>query len=139
LTILHLHRCARALVAAVLVVSGIALAGPPVAASTATAQVVGAICGTKSISSHPAPGVGKSATFTVSPAGSVTILQLSTTTLKVTSTTHTSGWKATVITAIGQTVHVGFQQVAFDNEQERFWARLNSTGTKIITVLQTCT
>jgi hypothetical protein len=139
LTILHWHRCSRALVATVLVVGGIAFAGPPVAASTATAQASGATCGTKSISKLAAPGVGKSATVTMPTAGSVTLVQQSTTTLKVKSATPTSGWKDTVITASGKTVHVGFQQVKFDNEQERFWARLNSTGTTITTVLQTCT
>lgn len=139
MTILHMHRYGRALVTVVLVVSGIAFAGPPVAASTATAQVTGAICGTKSISSHPAPGVGTSATFAAAFAGSVTVLQQSTTTLNVTSAKPVSGWKATVITASGTTVHVGFQQVGLDNEQVRFWARLNSTGTTITIVIQTCT
>jgi hypothetical protein len=139
LTILHLHRCSRALAAAVLVVGGIALAGPSVAASTATVLAVGATCGTKSITSHPAPGVGKSVTFTAPSAGSVKLLQLTTTTLKVAFATVTSGWKDTVITASGTTVHVGFQQVKWDNEQVRFWARLNATGTTITTVIQTCT
>jgi hypothetical protein len=137
-TVLHSHRCSRALVAAVLVLSGIAFAAPLVAASTSTAPAAGAICGTKSISKHPAPGVGKSATFAAPSAGSVTVKQ-STTTLKVTSATATSGWKDTVITASGTTVHVGFQMVKFDNEQERFWARLNATGTTITTIVQTCT
>jgi hypothetical protein len=139
LTILHLHRYSRALTATALVVGAIAFAGPPVVASTAPALAAGAICGTKSITKHPAPGVGKSAKFTASTAGSVTLVQLTTTTLKVTSATPTSGWKATVITASGTTVHVGFQQVGLDNEQVRFWARLNSTGTRITTILQTCT
>jgi hypothetical protein len=139
LTILHLHRCFRALVAAGLVLGGFALAGPPVAASTAATQVAGAVCGTKTISSHAAPGVGKSATFTLPTAGSVTLLEQSPTTLKVTSATPKSGWKDTVITASGKIVHVGFQQVKFDNEQERFWARLNAKGTTITTTVQTCT
>jgi hypothetical protein len=139
LTILHLHRYARGLIATALVVSAIAFAGPPVAASTAPTLAAGAICGTKSIVKHPAPGVGKIATFTASTSGTVTLVQLTATTLKVTSATPASGWKATVITASGTTVHVGFQLVGFDNEQARFWARLNTTGTRIAAILQTCT
>jgi len=139
LTILHLHRYSRALIATALVVSAIAFAGPPVAAATAPTLAAGAICGTKSVTKHPAPGVGKSATITASTAGSVTVVQLTTTTLKVMSATPASGWKATVITASGTTVHVGFQMVGFDNEQVRFWARLNTTGTRMAVILQTCT
>jgi hypothetical protein len=139
LTILHLHRFSRGLIAAGLVVSAIAFAGPPVAAATAPTLAAGAVCGTKSIAKHAAPGVGKSVTFAASTAGSVTLVQLTTTTLKVTSAIPASGWKATVITATGTTVHVGFQQVGLDNEQVRFWARLNTTGTRITTILQTCT
>ena len=139
MTSLHLHRYSRALMATALVVSAIAFAGPPVAAATAPTLAAGAVCGTKTIAKHSAPGVGKSATFTASTTGSVTVIQLTTTTLKVTSATPISGWKATVITASGTTVHVGFQQVGLDNEQVRFWARLNTTGTRITTILQTCT
>jgi hypothetical protein len=139
LTVMHLHRYSRALIAAALVVSAIAFAGPSVAAATAPTLAAGAVCGTKSIAKHPAPGVGKSATFTAPTAGSVTLVQLTTTTLKVTSAPPLSGWKATVITASGTTVHVGFQMVGMDNEQVRFWARLNTTGTRITTILQTCT
>jgi hypothetical protein len=139
LTILHLHRFARALVAGALVVGGFAFAGPPVAASSAAPQLAGAICGTKIITSHAAPGVGKSAIFTLPTAGSVTLLQQTTTSLMVSSATPKSGWKDTVITASGTTVHVGFQIVKFDNEQERFWARLNAKGTTVTTTIQTCT
>jgi hypothetical protein len=139
LTVLYLHRFFRALVAGVIVVGGFALAGPPVAASTAAPQLAGAICGTKAILSHAAPGVGKSATFTLPTAGSVTLVEQSTTSLMVTLAKPTSGWKATIITASGTPVHVGFQQVKYDNEQERFWARLNAKGTTITTTIQTCT
>ena len=139
MTILNLHRCFRTLVGAAVVVGGLALSGPPVAASTATPQLAGSVCGTKSIVSHAAPGVGKSATFTLPTAGSVVLLQVTTTTLKVSSATPTSGWKDTIIAASGTTVHVGFQMVKLDNEQERFWAHTNAKGTKIITTIQTCT
>ena len=139
MTVLHLHRSFRALVAGVIVVGGLTLAGPPAAASTAGPQVAGAICGTKAVTSHAAPGVGKSAILTLPTAGSVTLLEQSTTSLMVSSATPTSGWKDTVLTATGKTVHVGFQQVKFDNEQERFWARLNAKGTTITTTVQTCT
>ena len=139
MTILRVRRSARALVAAVLVMGGFALAPPPVAASTATALPALAICGPKSIGHVPAPGVGKSSTITVPGAGSVTLLQVTTTTLKVTSATPASGWKATILTATGTTVHVGFQMVKYDNEQARFWARLNTTGTAITTTVVTCT
>ncbi|MDQ6721226.1 MAG: hypothetical protein M3003_10600 [Candidatus Dormibacteraeota bacterium] len=139
MTMRHPYRYSRALVAVVLLVGGIAFAAPPAAASSANAPAAGAICGTKTITRTPAPGVGKSAKFTLPSAGSVTMLHQSTASLKVTSTTVTSGWKNTVITASGKTVHVGFQQVKLDNEQERFWARLNATATTITTIVQTCT
>lgn len=104
-----------------------------VAASTATT------CGPKSATHFPAPGVGHGATYTADSAGSVTLLQPSQTTLDVESVSHNSGWKDTVITESGTRVHVGFQRVGAPQEQERFWARLNSTGTIITIVLQSCT
>src|SRR4029077_952708 len=112
-TVLYLHRFLRTLVAGVIVVGGFT----PVAASTAAPQLVGAICGTKAILGHAAPGVGKSATFTLPTAGSVTLLEQSTTSLMVTSAKPASGWKATIVTASGTPVHVGFQRVKYDNEQ----------------------
>jgi hypothetical protein len=137
MTNLHFHRCSRALVAAVLVVSGIAIAAPPVAASIAPS--VATTCGPKVSSHQAAPGVGNSATYPASFAGSVTLLQQSKTTLKVKSVSPKSGWLDTVVTGSGTTVHVGFQKSGAAIEQERFWARLNSTGTVITTVLQSCT
>jgi hypothetical protein len=137
MTVLQLLRCVRTL-GAVLALAGFAVAAP-LAASASTVQATGAVCGTKTISHVAAPGVGKTATFTLPTAGSVTLVQLSTTTLKVTATAPASGWKATVLTASGTTVHVGFQVVKLDNEQERFWARTNTKGTTITTIVQTCT
>jgi hypothetical protein len=138
MTIRHSHPSFRALVAAAFVVSGIAFAALPVAASTAT-HATTPVCGPKISSHHPAPGVGKSATYTANSAGSVTLLQQTQTTLNVKSASPASGWKDTVVTASGTTVHVGFQVVKAPEEQERFWARLNSTGTTISIVIQSCT
>lgn len=139
MTIRYSHRCSRVLIAAAVVVSGIAFAAPHVAASTPTSHATTPTCGPKTSSHQPAPGVGHSVTETAASAGSVTLRQQSLTTLKVTSVTPESGWKDTVVTRSGARVHVGFQQVGMPQEQERFWARLNSTGTVVTVVLQSCT
>jgi hypothetical protein len=134
----HSHRSSRGAVIAAFVVSGIGFAALPVAASTAT-HATTPVCGPKMSSHYRAPGVGKSATYTANSAGSVTLVQQTQTTLNVRSASPASGWKDTVVTASGTTVHVGFQVVKAPEEQERFWARLNSTGTVITIVIQSCT
>jgi hypothetical protein len=110
-----------------------------VGASTSTSQATTTTCGVKSTSKHAAPAVGQSATYQVHLAGSVTVLHETLTTLKVTSVKPAAGWLDVVVTASGTKVHVGFQLLGAPLEQERFWARINSTGTVITTVLQTCT
>ncbi len=138
MTIRHSYPVSRVLVTAAFVVSGIAFAALPVGASSAT-HATTPVCGPKISSHYRAPGVGKSAIYTANSAGSVTLLQQTQTTLNVTSASPASGWKDTVVTASGTTVHVGFQGVKAPEEQERFWARLNSTGTIITIVIQSCT
>jgi hypothetical protein len=135
----HLGRSSRALVAVALVVSGLALAAAPVAASTAAPHITNTTCGPKTATHFAAPGVGQSATYAANSAGTVTLLQESLTTLHVTSVSPAAGWKDSVVTATGTKVHVSFQQVGDPQEQERFWARLNSTGTRIAIVIQSCT
>jgi hypothetical protein len=60
----------------------------------------------------------------------------------VTDTDPTHGWKYTVLTRSGTRPHVGFQAAGNPNDQERFWARMNTLGTPgtVINVLiQSCT
>jgi hypothetical protein len=86
--------------------------------------------------------VGHQALYAVDSAGTVTLLEQSTTTLKVTDADANSGWKEVVITGTAATVHVGFQQVGAPEEQARVWARLNTVGTPgtvVNLVLQSCT
>lgn len=142
MTVWHLHRTARTVLTGGLLLSGMALAAPSVGAASMSTPTVTPTCGPKTVSQQPSPGVGQQATYTVDAAGTVTLLQESTTMLKVTDADARSGWKDTVLTRAGTRVHVGFQQVGAPEEQERFWARLNTLGTpgtEVILVLQSCT
>ena len=75
----------RAVLIGAVVLGGMAFTATPVGASTAS----GPTCGPKTVTAHPAPGVGNSELFTVPKAGTVTLRQLSNTTLKVTDTDPT--------------------------------------------------
>ncbi len=135
-------RSARAVLATAGVMAAMAFAATPVGASTTAHATSGTTCGAKTVTPHPAPGVGKTATFTVDNAGAVTLLQKSNTTLKVTSAQADPGWKVNMVTSgISTRPHVGFQQIGTPADQERFWARLNTTGkpgTVINVVIQSC-
>jgi hypothetical protein len=138
MTLWHPLRTGRVVLAAAVVLGGTALAATPVGASSASAIT----CGPKAVTSYPAPGVGNHELFKVDSAGTVQLLQESNTTLRVTDADSNSGWKNTVITREGTRVHVGFQQIGNPNDQERFWARMNTTGTPgtvINVVIQSCT
>ncbi len=139
MAIRHCQRCSRALVALTLVMGAAAVGVSPVAASNVTPQATRLTCGPKSSTHHPASGVGGSATYAANGAGTVTLLRQTQTSLKVTDADSRSGWQSSVVTRAGTRVHVGFQRVGDPHEQERFFARLNSTGTVITIVTQTCT
>jgi hypothetical protein len=112
-------------------------------AATPAAASSGITCGPKSTTNNPAPGKGNTAKFTVGNGGTVTLVQESNTTLRVTSASAKSGWKVNVATSQTSThPHVGFQRLGMPNDQERFWAHLNTTGTPgtVLTVLiESCT
>ena len=77
----------------------------------------------KSTTNNPAPGIGNSATFTVGNGGTVTLVQESNTTLRVTSAKAKSGWKVNVATSQTSThPHVGFQRLGMPNDQEALGA-----------------
>lgn len=135
----HRQRYFGALIAVAIGIGGALVAAVPVAASTATSGAVAVLCGPSTSSHYQAPSVGGSASYAAGPAGSVTVLHKRQTTLAVTAVHPQPGWKGTVVTALGPKVHVGFQRVADPNRQERFWARLDSTGTRITIVVQSCT
>jgi hypothetical protein len=135
----HLGRYTRALVVGAVVVSGLAYAAAPVVASTAALHAPNTTCGPKTATHFVAPGVRHSATYEADSAGTVTVLQQSQTTLSVTSVSPAPGWKDSVVTTSGTTVHVSFQNVGNPQDQDRFWARLNSTGTRVTIVIQSCT
>jgi len=138
MTIWHPYRSGRALLIGAVVLGGMAWAATPVGASTAA----GPTCGPKTVTAHPAPGVGNAELFTVPKAGTVTLRQLSTTTLQVIDTDPTHGWKYTVLSREGTRPHVGFQGIGAPDNQERFWARMNTLGppgTVINVVIQSCT
>jgi hypothetical protein len=135
----HRQRSFGALISVAIGIGGTLVAATPVAASTATSGAVAVVCGPATSSHYKAPTVGGSASYAAGSAGSVTVLHKRVLTLEVTAVNPNSGWKGTVITAIGQKVHVGFQGTVDPNEQERFWARLDSTGTRITIVDQSCT
>ena len=50
-----------------------------------------------------------------------------------------AGWKDTILTWAGTRVHVRLQQVGAPQEHERFWSRLNTAGTVVNIILQSCT
>lgn len=138
----HPLRSVRVVLAAVVVIGATALVATPVGASTTAPGAITTTCGAKTVTSYPAPGVGKTATFTVDSAGAVTLLQKSSTDLKVTSAQANSGWKVNTVTSgITTHPHVGFQRIGVPADQERFWARLNTTGkpgTVIKVIIQSC-
>jgi len=140
----HPLRSAVALLATPVVVGAMALTASPAGASTAVHGATGTTtCGPKTVTPHAAPGKGKTETFTVDSAGTVTLLQKSNTALKVTNTDAAAGWKVNVVTAgVSTRPHVGFQQVGAPANQERFWARMNTSGTPgtvINVIVQSCT
>jgi hypothetical protein len=138
MTMWHPYRSGRALLIGAVVLSGMAFAATPVGASTAA----GPKCGPKTVTAHPAPGIGGQELFTVGSGGTVTLLQESNTTLKVTDADARPGWKVAVITRSSTRPHVGFQGIGKPDNQERFWARMNTRGTPgtvVNVVIQSCT
>jgi hypothetical protein len=129
----------RTVLAVAVAVGGMAIAATPAAASTAS----GITCGPKSTTNNPAPGIGNTAKFTVGDGGTVTLVQQSNSTLRVTSANADSGWKVNVATSQASThPHVGFQRLGMPNDQERFWAHLNTKGTPgtvLTVVIESCT
>jgi hypothetical protein len=141
MTMWRISRAAKTVLSGALMLGAMGFAAPPAGAATAF-HAVTPMCGPKNVTQQPSPGVGKQATYSVDAAGTVSLLEQSTTTLQVTDADGNAGWTATVLTASGTKVHVGFQQVGAPEEQERFWARLNTkgtAGTEAILVLQSCT
>jgi hypothetical protein len=140
MTIWSPFRSARAVLAIAVVLGGIAVAATPAAAASTASGIT---CGPKSTTNNAAPGIGGQAKFTVGNGGSVTLLQESNTTLRVTSANAKSGWKVNVATSQTSThPHVGFQRLGMPNDQERFWAHLNTKGTPgtvLTTVIESCT
>ena len=142
MTVWNAQRAIKAVLSAALLFSGMAFAVSPVTASTVGSRAATPTCGPKTVTQHPAPGVGHEAIYTVDSAGTIKLLETSTTTLKVTDADAKTGWKDVIITRAGTRVHVGFQQVGAPEEQERVWARLNTLGTPgtvVSIVLQSCT
>ena len=128
------------MLAIAVVLGGMTIAATPAAAST---TAPGITCGPKNITNNPAPGHGNQATFTVGNGGTVTLVQESNTTLRVTDAKAKSGWKVNVATSQTSThPHVGFQRIGMPNDQERFWAHMNTTGTpgtELTTIIESCT
>jgi hypothetical protein len=138
MTIWQPLRFARAVLTVTVVLGGMAFAATPVGA-TATP---GPKCGPKTVTAHAAPGVGNQELFTVGSAGTVTVRQESNTTLRVTDADARPGWKDEVIARESTRPHVGFQRLGVPDDQERFWARLNTSGTPgtvVNVVIQSCT
>jgi hypothetical protein len=127
------------LLAVAVVLGSMTIAATPAAASTAS----GITCGPKSTTTNPAPGIGSQASFSVGNGGTVTLVQESNTTLRVTSTNAKSGWKVNVATSQRSThPQVGFQRLGMPNDQERFRAHLNTKGTPgtvLTVVIESCT
>jgi hypothetical protein len=130
---------ARAVLAISVVLGGMTIAATPAAASTAP----GLTCGPKSTANNPAPGHGIQASFPVGNGGTVTLVQESNTTLRVTDAKANSGWKVNVATSqTSADPHVGFQRIGMPNDRERFWAHMNTKGTPgtvLTTVIESCT
>jgi hypothetical protein len=140
MTIWSPFRSAQTVLAITVALGGMAVAVTPAAAASGASGIT---CGPKSTTNNPAPGIGSQAKFTVGDGGTVTLLQESNTTLRVTSANAKSGWKVNVATSQTSThPHVGFQRLGMPNDQERFWAHLNTKGTPgtvLTTVIESCT
>ena len=138
MTIWHPFRSARTVLAIAVVLGGMTIAATPAAASTAP----GITCGPKSTTNNPAPGIGNQASFPVGNGGTVTLVQESNTTLRVTDALAKSGWKVNVATSQTSThPHVGFQRIGMPTDQERFWAHMNTQGTPgtvLTVVIESC-
>jgi hypothetical protein len=139
MTIWKPFRSARTILAVAVVLGGMTVATTPVAASAAA----GITCGPKSTTNHAAPGIGNQASFPVGNGGTVTLVQESDTTLRVTDAHAKSGWKVNVATSHTSThPHVGFQRIGVPNDQERFWGHMNTAGTPgtvLTVVIESCT
>jgi hypothetical protein len=139
MTIWQPVRMAGSVLAIAVVLGGMTIAATPAAAST----TAGITCGPKSTTNHPAPGIGNQASFPVGDGGTVTLAQEGKTTLRVTDAQANSGWKVNVATSHTSThPHVGFQRIGMPNDQERFWAHLNTKGTPgtvLTVVIESCT
>jgi hypothetical protein len=60
----------------------------------------------------------------------------------VTDADARSGWKVDVVTRSSTPPHVGFQRIGVADDQERFWARMNTLGTPgtvVNVVIHSCT
>jgi hypothetical protein len=140
MTIWQPLKSARTVVAIAVVLGGMTIATTPAAAASTASGIT---CGPKNTTNNPAPGVGNQAKFAVGNGGSVTLVQESNTTLRVTSASAKSGWKVNVATSQTSThPHVGFQRLGMPNDQERFWAHLNTKGTPgtvLTVIIESCT
>jgi hypothetical protein len=139
MTIWQSFRSAPVVLALAGALGGMTIAATPAAASTAS----GITCGPKSTTSQAAPGIGHQASFPVGNGGTVTLVQESNTTLRVTDAHADSGWKVNVATSQASAhPHVGFQRIGMPNDQERFWAHMNTKGTPgtvLTEVIESCT
>src|ERR1700722_5013660 len=96
MTIWQPFKSARTVVAIAVVLGGMTIAATPAAAST---TAPGITCGPKSTTNNPAPGHGNQASFPVGNGGTVTLVQESNTTLRVTDAKAASGRKVNVATS----------------------------------------
>jgi hypothetical protein len=140
MTISQPFRTLRSILAMAVVLGGMTIAATPAVASTTASGIT---CGPKSTTNHPAPGIDNQASFAVGNGGTVTLVQESKTTLRVTNAQAKSGWKVNVATSQTSTrPHVGFQRIGMPNDQERFWAHMNTKGTPgtvLTVVIESCT
>jgi hypothetical protein len=119
--------------AGLLASTGAAVSVQPAQAATRTA-----VCAPKIITHVSAPGVGNSTLVKAASAGHVNLMEKTSASLQVRGVAPVSQWKVTIVTADGAKVHVTFDRV-LSTHSIRFYARMNSAGTRITVITVACT
>jgi hypothetical protein len=122
------------------IITACLLAGTGAAVSVLPAQAATptATCAPKIVTHVTAPGVGSTMLVKAASAGHVNLMEKTRASLQVRGVVPVSKWKVTVVTADGPKVHVTFDRMS-STHSIRFYARMNSAGTRVTVITVACT
>jgi hypothetical protein len=122
------------------IITACLLAGTGVTVGVLPAQAAAhiATCAPKIVTHVTAPGVGNITLAKAAGAGHVTLMETSSAALQVRGVAPVSKWKVTIVTADGAKVHVTFDRMS-STHSIRFYARMDSAGTRITVITVACT